>query len=72
MGTRGSGKVTWTWIQTELHNPPGGPVVKNPPTDGEDMGSIPGTGRFHMPLDNYAHVPQSLSPFAAITEAHTP
>ena len=25
----------------------GGPVVKNPPANGGDMGSIPGPGRFH-------------------------
>ena len=28
---------------------PGGPVVKNPPADAEDMDLIPGPGRFHMP-----------------------
>ena len=27
---------------------PGGPVVNNPPTSGEDVGSISGLGRFHM------------------------
>ena len=26
---------------------PGGPVVKNLPANAEDMGSIPGPGRFH-------------------------
>ena len=31
---------------------PGGPVVKNPPASAEDMGSIPGPGRFHMPQGN--------------------
>ena len=28
---------------------PGGPVVKNPPANAGDMGSIPGLGESHMP-----------------------
>ena len=40
---------------------PGGPVVKNPPANAGDMGSIPSSGRFHMPWGN-------LSPCAATTE----
>ena len=28
---------------------PGGTVDKNPPANAEDMGSIPGLGRSHMP-----------------------
>ena len=31
---------------------PGGPVVKNPPANAGDTGSIPGRGRFHMPWSN--------------------
>ena len=31
---------------------PGGPVVKNPPTNAGDMGSISGQGRSHMLQDN--------------------
>ena len=27
---------------------PGGPVVKNPPANARDTGSIPGLGRSHM------------------------
>ena len=30
----------------------GGTVVKNPPANSGDMGSIPGTGRSHMPQSN--------------------
>ena len=30
----------------------GGPVVKNPPANVRDMGSIPGPGRCHMPQGN--------------------
>ena len=31
---------------------PGGSVVKNPPADAGDMGSIPDPGRFLMPKSN--------------------
>ena len=31
---------------------PGGPVVKNPPANAVDTGSIPGLGRSHMPRGN--------------------
>ena len=40
---------------------PGGSVVKNPPTNVGDMGSIPGLGRPHMLQGNKAHAPQLLS-----------
>ena len=30
---------------------PGGPVVKNPPANTGDTGSIPGPGRSHRPWD---------------------
>ena len=30
----------------------GGPVVKNPPANAGNMGSIPGLGRFHIPWGN--------------------
>ena len=29
---------------------PGGPVVKNPPANAGDTGSVPGLGGSHMPL----------------------
>ena len=41
---------------------PGGPVVKNPHCSTRDIGSIPGLGRFHMPLSKEARAPQLLSP----------
>ena len=41
---------------------PGGPVVKNPPANGGDTGSIPGLGIFHIPWDNEACIPQLLKP----------
>ena len=40
---------------------PGGPLVKNPPANAGDTGSIPGLGRFHMQQSNQAHSPQLLS-----------
>ena len=40
---------------------PGGPMVKNPPANAGDMGSIPGLGRSHMLRSNQARVPQLLS-----------
>ena len=40
---------------------PSGAVVKNPPANAGDRGSIPGLGRSHMPQSNYAHAPQLLS-----------
>ena len=42
---------------------------KNPPANEEDMGSIPGLGRSHMPRSYQAHVPQLLS---LCPGAHTP
>ena len=38
-----------------------GSVVKNPPVNAGDMGSIPGPGRPHMLRGNSARVPQLLS-----------
>ena len=37
-------KVCWDF--------PGGTVVKNPPANAGDKGSIPGPGRSHMPRSN--------------------
>ena len=34
---------------------PGGPEVKNPPTNAWDMGSIPGPGRFQVPWSKSMH-----------------
>ena len=35
-------------------------MVKNPPANAGDMGSISGPGRYHMPQSNYASVRQLL------------
>ena len=37
-------------------------MVKNPPANAGDTGSILGLGRSHMPWDNKAPVPQLLNP----------
>ena len=36
-------------------------MVKNLSANAEDMGSIPGPGRYHMPWSNKARVPKLLS-----------
>ena len=45
-----------TWlhggIQRETQDFPGGAVVKNPPANAGDTGSIPGPGRSHMLWSN--------------------
>ena len=45
-------------------------MVKNPPANPGDMGSVPGLGRFHMSWDNEACVPQLLKP--SRPRAHVP
>ena len=44
----------WNWFLTRTRSGdfPGGAVVKNPPANAGDMGSIPGLGRSHMPQSN--------------------
>ena len=49
-------------------------MIKNPPPNAGDTGSIPGIGRSHLPRDNKggelhlgAHMPQN--PYSATTEA---
>ena len=50
----------WTYLQnrnsvTDVENKfrlPCGSVVKTPPANAGDMGSIPGLGRSHMPQSN--------------------
>ena len=39
-------------IRIHGSNFPGGPVVKNPPANAGNMGSVPGPGRFHVPWGN--------------------
>ena len=36
-------------IQENVLDFPGGPVIKNPPANAGDIGSIPCLGRSHMP-----------------------
>ena len=52
----------WETVKNQIMRDfPGGPVVKNPPANAGDTGSIPGPGRFHMPLSNWARAPHVLS-----------
>ena len=39
-------------VKTKAKDFPGGTVHKNLPANAEDVGSIPGLGRFHMPWSN--------------------
>ena len=48
---------------------PGGPVVKNPPVNAENMGSIPGPGRFHMLRGNKGCGSQLLSLYHTAAES---
>ena len=71
-------------VNRKLRDFPGGTVVKSPPANAGDTGSIPGPGRSHMPQSNEARAPQLLilrsrarkpqllSPRATTTEARTP
>ena len=45
-------KKTNTYFKKQFRDFPGGTVVKNPPANAGDMGSIPGPGRSHMPRSN--------------------
>ena len=38
-----------------------GPVIKNPPANAGNTGSIPGLGGSHLPQTNKVHAPQLLS-----------
>ena len=49
-------------LKTKSQAFPGGSLVKNPPANAGDTGSVPGLGRSHMPQSNEASVPQLLSP----------
>ena len=49
----------------------GGPVVKNPPANAGNTGSIPGVGGFHIPWSSQARVPQLLKPSHPEPVLHT-
>lgn len=51
---------------------PGGSVGQNLAASAGDTGSVPGSGRFHVPHSNKAHEPQLLSTCAPANEAHAP
>ena len=45
---------------------PVGPLVETPPANAEDMGSIPGLGRFHIQRSSWARASQLLSPCSRV------
>ena len=51
-GSQGWGEPNTEAIRRILLGFPGGAVVKNPPANAGDMGSISGPGRSHMPQSN--------------------
>ena len=60
----GGGSHTAMWMYLSPMNWrgfAGGSVVKNPPANVEDMGSIPDQGRSPTPWSSWACVPQLLS-----------
>ena len=56
------GTESWNLFRGLKRDFPGGIVDGNLPANAEDVGSIPGPGRFHMLQGNEAHVPQLLKP----------
>ena len=56
----GREKVESSLKGKEILGFPGGSVVKDPPTNTGDMGSIPGLGRSHMSRSHEASAPQLL------------
>ena len=53
-------KKAWV-LQINSWDFPGGPVVKNPPPNAGDTGSIPDWGRSHVPQGSWARALQLLS-----------
>ena len=51
---------------------PGGSVVKNPPANAGNMGSIPDLGGSHVPQSNSAPAPQLLSLCSRAQEPQCP
>ena len=60
--------AAWPHLEMELMIPAldfsGGPLVKNPPVNAGNTGSVSGPGRSHMLRVSWARVPQLLSPHA--------
>ena len=55
-------RIKKAWIlQVNSWDFPGGPVVKNPPPNAGETGSIPDWGRSHVPRGSWARAPQLLS-----------
>ena len=54
--------------QRQRQDSPGDLVVKSPPANAGDKGSVPGLEGFHVLWGNSAHAPQLLSPHARACE----
>ena len=50
-----TGLSNWNLLRVEWRNVPGGPVVKNPPANAGDTGSIPGPGKIPHSVGSQAH-----------------
>ena len=49
---RGQLPLSKVLIENSIEDFPGAAVVKNPPANAGNTGSIPGPGRYHMPRSN--------------------
>ena len=58
----------WKIVKVDLLDLPGSPVVKDPPANAGDTGSVPALGRSHMQRGNQACVPQLLGRHALARE----
>ena len=45
-------RIYYIFLKNNMKGFPGGSVVKNPPANAEDTGSVPDPGRSHMPQSN--------------------
>ena len=55
-------ELNWLFFvnKNDIEDSPAGAVDRSRPANAEDTGSVPGWGRFHMPLRNQASTPQLL------------
>ena len=58
------------WIKRCDIEFPCGLVVKNPPANAGVVGSVPGSGRSHMPRSNEACIPPLLKPVLCNKRSH--
>ena len=61
--------IFYEWTMADF---PGGLVVKNPPANAGDIGSVPGPGRSHMLQDNKSCAPNYWSLRACASQQEKP